>query len=244
MRISRKLTLKDTGLLHKMWKAHNREHVFSDNREKIDYLRQLCKAVEEKTKEFIHWYSYCIMTTHAHESAGINRSGPDDDIIPGIEELGNWMRRAHGWFGARYNKRHNREGKVARDRPKTCEIENKYHVLRVMFYGDANPVRAGMVSHPSRYPFSSYQFYANGKKNEFTKFLTPPPAYLELGATPQARQRKYRQLCDQYLRASDLLDDRPCEEMEARFIGNSVWSEMRRAELLKAQKAQSRASPP
>jgi putative transposase len=244
MRMSRKLTLNNTGLVHKMWRAHNGEYVFSDNREKVDYLRQLVEGIKEETKNLIDWYSYCIMTTHPHEVLGINKSGTDDDFIPGIEELGNWMRRGHSRFGARYNKRKNRKGKVACERPKTCEIENKYQVLRVMFYGDANPVRAGMVSHPSQYPFSSYRFYAYGEENEFTKYLTPPPAYLELGNTPVERQRKYRQLCDEYLRECELLDDEPSEEMECRFIGNSVWVDARRTAVRKALEAQSRASPP
>src|SRR5512145_2926195 len=124
------------------------------------------------------------------------------------------MRNGHSRFGQQYNRRHDRQGKVAYDRPKTKEIDSHEGVLQVMFYGDANPVRAGMVSHPSRYPHSSYRFYAYGEENETTKHLTPPPAYLALGPTPSARQHKYRSLCDAYLRREGLLDDRPSEEVD------------------------------
>lgn len=245
MRYSRQQTLNSTGLLHKMWHGHNNEYIFAENHEKLDYLKQLRETRTELTKKLIDWFSFCIMGTHTHEGCGIKRSGPNQSFKKGIEELGNWMRRAHSRFGAGYNRRHNRRGKVAYDRPLTCEIENKYHVLRVMFYGDANPVRAGLVSHPSKYPFSSYQYYAHGKTNELTEHLTPPQAYLELGDTPEKRQRKYRQLCDQYLRESGLIDDRPPEEMEARFIGNAVWCQMRRDDVRNAPKARGApAAPP
>jgi hypothetical protein len=85
-----------------------------------------------------------------------------------------------------------------------------------MFYGDANPVRAGIVCHPKNYRWSSYQFYAYGKTDGVSKHLTPPPAYLALGRTAKVRQRKYREQCDAYLRRAGLLDDAPEIEVEAR----------------------------
>ena len=206
-----------------MWRGHNREHIFADNCEKLDYLEQVGAGRKEQTKEMVHWYSFCIMGNHTHETGGIQLDENKKSFLPGIRELGNWMRRAHSRFGAGYNRRHQRQGKVACDRPKTCEIENEYQVLRVMFYGDANPVRAGIVSHPSRYAFSSYQYYAHGKKSSVTRHLTPPKAYLELGKTSTERQRKYRQHCDQYLREAGLINDEPSKEMEARVIGNGLW---------------------
>ena len=241
MRRSRKLTLNTTGLFHKMWRGHNREHIFAENREKLDYLEQLGTARTELTEDRIDWYAFNIMNNHTHELGGIKKDKETGSYNLGIEELGNWMRRAHGCFGAGYNKRHARQGKVAYDRPKTCEIEDKYQVLRVMFYSDANPVRAGIVAHPSKYPFSSYHYYAHGTESDITAHLTPPEAYLELGRTPEERQRKYRQLCDEYLREQGLIDDDPSKEMEAPFIGSTIWRHVRRAAAREAEKA--RAAP-
>jgi len=167
------------------------------------------------------------MGNHTHETGGIQLGENKKSYLCGIRELGNWMRRAHSRFGARYNRRHNRQGKVAYDRPKTSEIENEHQVLRVMFYGDVNPVRAGMVSHPSKYAFSSYKYYACGEKSIYAQHLTPPRGYLKLGKTSEARQRRYRQLCDEYMREAGLIADSPSEEMEARFIGAVAWREQR-----------------
>ena len=212
MRKPRKETLSTTGLFHKMWRGHNREPVFEDDEDKRGYLRNLKRAYTGEIAASLVLFCFVLMLNHTHEVGG-----PADRLrtalLRAVELLGNWMRNAHSWFGAEFNRRHNRQGKVAYDRPKTKEIDSDRGVLDVMFYCDANPVRAGKVSHPSRYRWSSHRFYAYGEKNEYTDMLTPPPAYLALGETPEARQRKYRSLVDDYLRKNGLLDDRPSEDV-------------------------------
>ena len=241
MRRSRKLSLNVTGLFHKMWRGHNREYIFADNKEKVDYIEQLGRSRTEDTEAKVQWHSFSIMGNHTHETGALELDQEKMNYAASVRELGNWMRRAHSRFGAGYNKRHRRQGKVAYDRPKTCEIEDNCQLLKVMFYIDANPVRAGIVSHPSQYKYSSYDFYAYGKKTRLTKHLTPPRAYLALGKTPEARQKKYRQLCDQYLREAGLVDDDPSKEMEALFIGSETWQQARRSMINSARKA--RAAP-
>jgi len=234
MRLSRRITLNCTGIFHKMWHGHNREYVLKAHIDKIEYLKALSVHFKDEFKEQLKWHSYCLMGTHPHET-GTVKPDENNDLETGIQKLGNWMRNAHSQFGAAYNRRYKRRGKVAYDRPKTSEIENQDGLLRVMFYGDVNPVRAGIVSHPSKYKYSSYRFYAYGEKNEFTDQLTMPACYLALGKTPQQRQKAYRSLCDQYLREKGLLDDAPLE-MECRFIGSESWQNDRRVALRKSIK--------
>jgi putative transposase len=148
------------------------------------------------------------MGNHAHETG---RLCHQSKMRRCLKALGDWMRNAHSRFGQAYNRRNDRQGKVAYDRPKTKEVDANGGLLQVMFYGDANPVGAGMVSHPSRYPYSSYLYYAYGKKDDISDALTPPPEYLALGRTPDERQKKYRELCDAYLREVGLLVDAPGE---------------------------------
>lgn len=233
MRKSRKITLNSTGIFHKTWRGHNREYILDDNVEKHEYLSRLAAAITEDTVQKVNWHSFCLMGNHTHETGSIAFDDLDGSFHSEIRELGNWMRRGHGAFGAGYNARHNRQGKVAYDRPATREVEDDAHLLKVMFYGDVNPVRAGMVSHPSRYPFSTWHFYARGKKTQHTKYLKLPNAYLALGKTNKDRQRKYRSLCDAYLRAVGLVKDQGTREMESPFIGSAAWCELRRQQIKK-----------
>jgi putative transposase len=223
MRKSRKITLNGSGIFHKTWRGHNREYVLDDAMEKHDYLSRLGAAISAETTQKVKWHSFCLMGNHTHETGSVAYDKNEGNFISGIAELGNWMRRGHAAFGAAYNARHNRQGKVAYDRPATREVEDDTHLLKVMFYGDANPVRAGMVSHPSKYHFSTWHFYAYGKKSRYTKYLTPPKAYLSLGKTAKERQKKYRSLCDAYLREAGLIEDQGTNEMESPFIGSTTW---------------------
>jgi putative transposase len=153
------------------------------------------------------------------------------------------MRRAHGRFGLRYNKRHDRLGKVAHDRPKTIRIQDERAESRVMLYLDCNPVRAGVVKKPTDIRLkntSSCRYYAYGESSKFSDMLTPPEWYLKLGATPAQRQHKYRALLDKYLIENGLKRDPTIST--GYFLGESQWvDEMR--ELLKTKTQKTTGSP-
>ena len=208
MRRPRKETICRTGIFHKMWRGHDLGPVLAEDADKKLYLDRLGDTLTDEVGERVQWHSYCLMSTHPHETGRVN---PDDDggLEQGVDRLGTWMRNAHSRFAQQYNQCHGRRGKVACERPKTKEVDDEAGLLTVMFYGDANPVRAGMVCHPKSYRWSSYRFYAFGERDGITRHLTPPPAYLALGRTARERQQKYRQLCDAYLREKGLLDDAP-----------------------------------
>ena len=55
---------------------------------------------------------------------------------------------------------------------------------------ELNPVRAGMVSLPEAYRWSSYGVNAWGD----SRCLTPHENYLTLGSDQKARERAYREL--------------------------------------------------
>ena len=56
-------------------------------------------------------------------------------------------------------------------------------------YIELNPVRAGMVSHPVEYPWSSYRFNGVGLLIEL---ISPHEQYLNLGKSSEERQESYR----------------------------------------------------
>lgn len=170
------------------------------------------------------------MDNHYHQSTSYNLSS---------EFLSQYMRYAHGLFGSKYNKIHKRSGKVAESRPKTSLIENAEHEMRVHFYIEANPIRAGLCKPENlkNYKFNSFKLYAYGIIDEYTKLLTLPYWYLELGNTSKERQRKYRQLFYEYLheQKKPLWDYKVFEQS---FIGSQLWklkNERRISKTLKEQ---------
>ena len=66
------------------------------------------------------------------------------------------MQLVAGRTGQEYNQRKNRKGAYWEDRYHPTAVESGDHLARCIAYIDANMVRAGVVSHPSMWPFSGY----------------------------------------------------------------------------------------
>jgi putative transposase len=72
------------------------------------------------------------------------------DVIPQSIKL------VAGRTAQEYNLRKNRKGAFWEDRYHATAVESEHHLLRCLVYIDLNMVRAGVVSHPSEWPFGGY----------------------------------------------------------------------------------------
>ncbi|MGE3975598.1 MAG: transposase [Bdellovibrionales bacterium] len=175
------------------------------------YLQSLKDALKTHNKESaLEIHAYTCMDNHFHNLM---------NYLKESSKLSSFLRQAHALFGSRYNRIHKRSGKVAEGRPKTSLIENTDHQMRVHFYIEANPLRAGKCTEKQlrAYKYSSYRFYAYGIEDEFTDILTIPDWYIALGSTPQERQAKYRNLFQEYLKDTNFTN------FFAPFIGSPIW---------------------
>jgi putative transposase len=104
------------------------------------------------------------------------------------------------------------------DRTRSPRVQGGNHLLRVIRYGDMNPVRAGMVRSPKDWPWSSHRHYAYGEPNDL---ITDPPEYIALGNTATRRRRNYLHL----FRAGPIAPFLcRCPELVLRpFIGEPSW---------------------
>jgi len=66
------------------------------------------------------------------------------------------MQLVAGRTGQEYNQRKNRRGAYWEDRYHATAVESSDHLARCLVYIDTNMVRAGVVDHPSKWPFSGY----------------------------------------------------------------------------------------
>jgi len=89
---------------------------------------------------------------------------------------------AHTWH---CHKDRGTSGHVWQGRFKSPVIEEEEHLRTVMRYALANPLRAGMVADPARYPWSSYAAHGLGKSVDL---LAEAPVWERLGKTEAARQ--------------------------------------------------------
>ena len=80
-----------------------------------------------------------------------------------------------------------------------------------MRFIEMNPVRAGMLSHPGEYRWSSYTSNAQGLPNSL---LRPHDLYLALGDDPADRQHAYRELFRRGLDSSQIHEIREVLKQE------------------------------
>jgi putative transposase len=91
------------------------------------------------------------------------------------------------------NKARGRTGTLWEGRFRSCLVPTEAYVLACYRYIESNPVRAGMVSNPAHYPWSS--FMANGHGQD-DNLVAPHPALEVLGSAHQSRLAGYLGLFD------------------------------------------------
>ena len=133
------------------------------------------------TKRGISLHAYCLMTNHVH----LLLSPPTAGALGGLMQD----------MGRRYvqyiNRTYRRSGGLWQGRYKSSHIQTERYLLACMRYVEANPVRAGMVSAPGEYRWSSYRANALGSAD---KLIIPHREYLALGANPGSCQQAFREL--------------------------------------------------
>jgi len=89
------------------------------------------------------------------------------------------------------NKAYQRTGTMWEGRFKSSLVDSETYCLACYRYIELNPVRAGIVKHPSEYRWSSFNANAHGG---LSGLLTPHESWLALGDDEVCRQTAYREL--------------------------------------------------
>lgn len=173
---------------HIIQRGNNREPIFAASDDYHFYLDCLQEAA--KLHE-LTVHAYVLMTNHVHLLAS-----PEAEVsIP--KTLQSVGRRYVQYFNYRYK----RTGTLWEGRYKATLIDSDHYLLTCMRYIELNPVRAGMVDHPQKYPWSSYASNAFGNIN---KLLKPHDLYRHLGDSEADRQSAYCLLFQAGIGKSDL----------------------------------------
>lgn len=171
----RKRIVPPNAALHVISRGNNRQKVFHNDSDKLKYYA-LIKELKDEAR--ISVYHYCLMDNHIHL---LLRLSPESKLSRFMKQVNlthfHYYRKLYGYFGHFWQ-----------DRFKSNIIEADSYLLQCGKYIELNPVRAGIVSHPAQYPFSSYNFYAQGQKDTL---LTSSLAYLCLSDSGISRQKQY-----------------------------------------------------
>jgi len=161
---------------HIVQRGHNRKAVFI---EQGDYRYYLDNLLEWKEKLSCKVYVYCLMTNHVHLI-----------IDPGEapENLSRLMKRLAGRQTRLVNAVEARTGSLWEGRFKCSPIDTHRYLLACCRYVERNPVRAGMVSQPEKYKWSSYRGKVGLAENTI---IDRDVCYTSLGHDSATRQTAY-----------------------------------------------------
>ena len=190
---------------HVIQRGNNRQKVFFA----VDDYRAYCNWLAEAASAHdCDVHAYVLMTNHVHLLLTPER---EESIPRTLQALGRRYVRA-------VNAAYRRTGTLWEGRYRAALIDGEAYFLTCSRYIELNPVRAAIAEHPADYPWSSYRRHALGAGDGL---VTDHPIYLALGATPEGRQRAYRELF------RDALDPLAIDELRAATNGGRVLGSAR-----------------
>jgi len=122
--------------------------VFENDSDRLVYFDLLCRYSRLHDVTLI---GYCMMSNHVHLIAVPHRP----------EALAVALRSAHGRFATFWNARRSTSGHVWQGRYYSCVLEGA-HLWTALRYAELNPVRAGVVTEPESYYWSSATAHIRG----------------------------------------------------------------------------------
>src|SRR5512135_2237813 len=140
--MARPLRIEYPGALHHITARGNaRKRIYKNDADREAFLETLRDVVKR-----FGWvcHAYCLMDNHYH----LLIETPEGNLSRG-------MRQLNGIFTQRLNRRHGRVGHLFQGRFKAIVVERESYLLELCRYVVLNPIRAGMVTHLERYPWSS-----------------------------------------------------------------------------------------
>lgn len=173
---------------HVIQRGVNRASCFFGDVDRRYYLKLLAKFAETR-RCAVH--AYVLMTNHVHLLLTPAAKGA---VAALMQDLGRSYVRV-------INAIHGRTGTLWQGRFKSSVVDSERYFLACQRYIEMNPVRAGIVSHPNEYAWSSYAHYANGA---IKPFITEHDCFARLGTTSEGRAAAYRGLFVQGMSSTEL----------------------------------------
>jgi putative transposase len=163
---------------HVIQRGNNRGGCFFGDADRRFYLKCLAESAARRGCEV---HAYVLMSNHVHL------------LVTPCEPraIGAMMQDVGRRYVRVINTIHGRTGTLWESRFRSSLVDTETYLLTCHKYIELNPVRAGLVSDPATYVWSSHSHYLGGRANHL---ITEHPVYLALGATNTERQAAFRSL--------------------------------------------------
>ena len=164
------------ALYHVISRGNQRQDIFLDDRDRTAYLSYLSEC---KVRYGVQVYAFALMKNHVHLLLEVGE-------IP----LSRFMQSLLFRYARNFNKRYAQVGHLFQGRYRAILCDKDAYLLELVRYIHLNPVRAGIVRNPERYPWTSHLNYL-GKERE--GLVDTDLVLGQLGANRSIGKRKYRE---------------------------------------------------
>ena len=174
-------------------RGNERKDIFKSPKDRQRFLSYLGSA-SIRYGALIH--SYCLMDNHYHLL-----------IETPVGNLSQIMQHINGGYAAYFNVKHHRSGHLFQGRYRAIVVDVDEYAQQLSRYIHLNPVRAGIVDKPERYPWSSYLYFIGNKKAP--EWLVMDFILSYFGKKVSEAKKGYREFVDAMLgqKYSSPLDD-------------------------------------
>lgn len=163
------------AVYHVIARGNEQRDVFRNDADRELYLRRLAHYRDQFR---FRLYAYCLMSNHVHLA-----------LETGPVHLSRIVLALHGSYAQAFNQRHQRVGHLFQGRYKAFLVQKTSYLLALVRYIHENPVKAGLVSEPRLYRWSSDRFYQGAYAPDW---LDTHGLFQLLGADPGRAARRYR----------------------------------------------------
>lgn len=175
-------------LHHVIQRSHEGMLLFRDNEDYTTFLSWLAQAA----KQFqVAIHAYVLMPDHFQLLLT-----PSDER--GLSRFMQWIGR---YYVPYFNRKYQRSGSLWQGRYKATVMEAEQYFLRCSLYVEGSPLRTGLVSDVSEYPWSSYQHHIGQR---IDPLVSDHPIFWALGNTPFQREANYKEMMSQSLSVAEM----------------------------------------
>lgn len=132
----------ENSFLHVFNRGINKQQIFLSDEDYGFFLKKIF-YLKEKYDHSI--YALCVMPNHFHISLKVRKS-PISKIMSSLTTS----------YSMYFNRVHKHYGPVFQNRFKSILVENNNYFLTLSRYIYVNPVKAGLVNDPQKYPYSTF----------------------------------------------------------------------------------------
>jgi putative transposase len=153
----RKTRLQYSGAVyHVIARGNHRQNVYWEEGDYVRYLKLLGEHLEPRDFKL---YAYCLMSNHVHLLMEQSNSYP----------LSKYMQRLQSAYTSFFNRKHKKFGHLFQGRYKAILVDKSSHLLSLVKYIHANPLRARMEDKIGQYHWTSHRQYVGKDKEPLAK---------------------------------------------------------------------------